>query len=202
MPSQGPEGLSQKGSEGTQQGTKKTEQLRKCQGACLAGTSVNRDPGPDTSLQDPTVQGEGGERETSLRHGSPDPRHRTPPPQWATHQTPCSCSTSYFYIKSLLSFRHTCSHRSSWPAPSSWPPKCAPWAECRPYQRLEYGQYVGNLGGKSGKEHLLTWSSCPHRSQACSRRGWGRGEDLPHLWLFFFFFYLWLFKTAPLLAEG
>lgn len=65
---------------------------------------MNRNPGRDTSLQDTTVQGESGERETSPRHRSPDPRHRAPPPQWATHQTPCSCSTSYFYIKSLLSF--------------------------------------------------------------------------------------------------
>ena len=30
------------------------------------------------------------------------------------------------------------------------------------------------LGGTSGKEHLLTWSYCPRRSQACSRREWGR----------------------------
>ena len=65
---------------------------------------MNRDPGRDTSLQDPTVRGEGGERETEPWHRSPDPRHRAPPPQWATHRTPCSCSTSYFYIKSLLSF--------------------------------------------------------------------------------------------------
>ena len=52
--------------------------------------------------------------------------------------------------------------------------KCVPWPKCRPYQSLEYSQYVGYLGGKSGKEHLLTWSYCPRRSQACSRREWGR----------------------------
>lgn len=54
--------------------------------------------------------------------------------------------------------------------------KCVPWPKCRPYQSLEYSQYVGYLGGKSGKEHLLTWSSCPHRSQASSRREWRRGR--------------------------
>ena len=52
--------------------------------------------------------------------------------------------------------------------------KCVPWPKCRPYQSREYSQYVGYLGGKSGKEHLLTWSYCPRRSQACSRREWGR----------------------------
>lgn len=35
---------------------------------------------------------------------------------------------------------------------------------------------MGYLGGKSDKEHLLTWSFCPCRSQACSRREWGRGR--------------------------
>lgn len=35
---------------------------------------------------------------------------------------------------------------------------------------------MGYLGGKSGKEHLLTWSFCPCRSQAYSKREWGRGR--------------------------
>lgn len=59
---------------------------------------------------------------------------------------PFSCSTSYFYIKSLLSFLHTCSHRSSWPAPTMAPEVCRdPSADLiRALSKL----YVGYLGGK------------------------------------------------------